>query len=433
MRKKVLIIGSGGINKYDYLTWLERLGAEVVLLEPENMDYDYVPKYKRYVVPFTDIDAVVEKARAIAAAHSINVVDTIYELAMEHAATVRKTLGISGLTPECVNVARNKIAMAEFMKSNGIRCAHFIKFSQQEDLGIIHEKMQLHGDHEWILRPDRLGSNIGIRKIKTADAFMDAFKSAHDDLACNQYSKLLYDVDHKWMLSKYIAGYELEAEICIHKGEIIFLCPLFKTVIQERESRIEENRCVTPAPWLDTDDLADMNLQIQRLAAAVYEKIMIPCGRETLIVYAEFRIDSNKNAYVLEFAFRNGGYLNPMIIEMSTGISPCYLSAAATLGVKPEILPEKKRCAVGYQSIYSDRKGIFECVKDIEQMNGIIIKNEVSPGYKISVPHSEIVTNVIASAETAEKVDELLNDALRNAKVVVDGLHIDIPLSSFVQ
>lgn len=433
MRNTVLVIGSGGKNKLEYLTWLGKLGAKVIVLEPQDIRYDYPENYEIHFAPFTCIDAVVGKAREIAARHIIADVDTVFEPTLEHAAFVRQALGLRGLTPEQVKIGRSKTVMAKFMLAHDVRNAPHMAYDSTTDLQKIKEQMKLDGNVEWILRPDNLASNIGIRKIKNPDELQMAFDSAQDDMPNHQHRPCVFDLSNKWMISHFMRGHELEAEVCIHKGEIVFSCPLFKTIVLEKDQGIEENRCVMPIPWLSSDALKDMNIQIQKLAKAVYQEIMKPGDRETMIVYMEFRIDKNNQAYVLEFAFRNGGYINPLIIEISTGINPYYLSAAATLGIEPKLEQVKINCAAGYQSIYADRKGIYEGVSGVRKLKGVIIKEEVPLGYEISIPHSEMVMNVMASAPTPEGVDRLLNDALRDAKVMVDGKTCGLPLSKFAE
>ncbi|MFH1829687.1 MAG: ATP-grasp domain-containing protein [Pseudomonadota bacterium] len=433
MEKTILIVGSGGRNKYEYLKWLESFGATVILLEPENAQSDCAPKCKTYYAPFTRLEAVVQKAKEISTCHSIVAVDTIYELAMEHAAFVRHALDLPGLTPELIKIGRSKSVMAGFMSSRGIRTPSHITFDEGADLREIKQKMKLYGDMEWILRPDNLGSNIGIRRIKTLDDLELVFDNAQNDMSNHQYRKLIFNNTNRWIVSQYIPGSELEAEVCIHKGETVFCCQLFKTVVLERQWGIEENRCVTPVPWLTATQLNDMNIQIRMLAQAIYTEIMKPCGRDTMITYIEFRLDNENQAHVIEFAFRNGGYLNPTTIKESTGIDPYYLSAAATMGIEPKLADSPIRCASGYQSIYSDRKGTFGGVKGIRNLPGITVKKEVPLGHEISVPHSEILLNVIATGTSAETVDRILNDSLREATVIVDGESIGVPLSPYVK
>ncbi|HUT86372.1 MAG TPA: hypothetical protein VMW66_06030 [Elusimicrobiales bacterium] len=60
------------------------------------------------------------------------------------------------------------------------------------------------------------------------------------------------------------------------------------------------------------------------------------------------------------------------------------------------------------------------------------IKPEVKKGHKISVPHAEPLLSIIATAKTPEEVDEILNDVVRNAKIIVDSKETNVPISNFV-
>jgi len=90
-QKNILVVGSGGANKYDYLEWLVKLGANVILIEPEEKKgaserHNWATRYTQ----FGNLDNVVGKAREINLNFPIYTVDTIFELTMEHAAEVRQ-------------------------------------------------------------------------------------------------------------------------------------------------------------------------------------------------------------------------------------------------------------------------------------------------------------------------------------------------------
>ena len=435
MKKNILVVGSGGANKYDYMEWLTKLGANVILLEPDTKaSASEKPKWTTYYAKFNNLDDVISKAKKINSTYPLFTADTIFELTMEHASEVRKALNLPGLTPELVRFGRNKTVMAEFMRNNGIRTAPFIIFDKNDDLQKIQNQMAEYGDIEWILKPDNLGANIGVRRVKNSSEFIEAFKSAQDDIIGNPYrSMLYYETDRKWIVCHFIEGNEIETEVCIHNGEVVFSCYLFKTISIERKKGIEENRYITPAPWLNADQLRDLDTQIQSIGKSVYKTVMRPCGKQTLVLHPEFRLDKDNNAYTLEFAFRNGGGLNPYRIEESTEINPYYLSAAATLGDNLDMSNYKVKGASGYQMLFSDRKGKFEGVKGIKDSPEITIKPEESVGYEISVPHAEVLVSVITSAKTPEDVDRMLNDAVRNAKLIVDGKEVDVPISKWAE
>lgn len=435
MKKNILVVGSGGANKYDYLEWLARLGANVILLEPEEKAAtSKKSKWTTYYTKFNNLADVINKAQEINSTYPLFTADTIFELTMEHAAEVRKTLGLPGLTPELVRFGRNKTVMAEFMRGNNIRTAPFIVFAKNDDLQKIQNQMSEYGDIEWILKPDNLGANIGVRRMKNSSEFIEAFKSAQDDIIGNPYrSMLYYETNRKWIVCHFIEGNEIETEVCVHNGDVVFSCYLFKTISIERKQGIEENRYITPAPWLTAEQLKDLDVQIQSIGKAVYKNVMKPCNRKTLVLHPEFRLDKNNNAYTLEFAFRNGGGLNPYRIEESTGINPYYLSAAATLGDDLNMSNYKIKGASGYQMLFSDRKGKFEGVKGIKKSPAITIKPEEPIGYEVSVPHAEVLVSIIASAKTPEDVDRMLNDAVRNAKLIVDGREVGVPISKWAE
>ncbi len=432
MTQTVLVVGSGCANKFDYLEELSKLGAQVLLLEPEG----FTPKtrFPTYYARFTDLNQVISVAKTIAKKHTIDAADTIFETNMEHAAEVRKALKLKGLTPELVRYGRNKTIMSQFMVENGIRTAPFIVFDKNDDLNLIQKKMIAAGPRAWILKPDNLAGNVGVQKITDPKSFIDIFRNAQRDVANNPDQPMIYfKTDQKWMVCHYINGHEIESEVCIHKGDVVFTCYLFKTVSVVRPWGIEENRVVTPIPWLSKEQTRDLDVQVRNIGKAVWEHVMKPCGKQSLVMHPEFRIDEKGHAYTLEFAFRSGGGLNPYRIEESTGVNPFELSARATLGLDIEIPNTQIKCASGYHVLFSDRPGIFERLEGCENCSGVKVKQEVEKGFKISVPQSEPVARVIATAPTPEDVEKILNEAMKKMFVVVDGHRIGMPVSEFVK
>lgn len=435
MPNSVLIVGSGGPNKYKYLSYLKELGADVVVLEPlgkwlakSNEDGHIV-----YTASFNDRASLISKAKEIASKHKIAAVDTIFELTMESAAIIREKLGLPGLTEKVVRLGRNKTEMIPFLAGYGIRTSPFIIFNRNDSLDDVMQQMEDLGDGLWILKPDALAAKMGVRKIKKIAHFAAAFNDAQYDIEHNAYSKVLSsDASSKWIVCKYITGHEMETEVCVYKGKVIFSAYLFKTINIERERGIEENRYVTPVPWLSARQLKDLGSEIEKLGKVIYEHVMKPCGKEMLILHPEYKIDKENKAYLLECAFRNGGGLNPFCIEYSTGVDPYRLSARATLNLEPDIKQNERKKAAGYQMLFSDRPGVFESVSGIKDVPGAKVWSQEEIGYKVGTPHAEGLLTIIAYADEPEKVEELLNESVKEIQLHVNGHNIPSPISEFV-
>jgi hypothetical protein len=81
--------------------------------------------------------------------------------------------------------------------------------------------------------------------------------------------------------------------------------------------------------------------------------------------------------------------------------------------------------------LYSDRPGRFEGVRGIREVEGIRTYRGVKPDHEILSPHLEMVHYVLASGANPERVEGLLDDALREAVVMVDAQEIPVPLSAY--
>jgi hypothetical protein len=431
MKSTVLVVGVGCDNKVDYLERLNDLGAQVIVLEPVACPVK--TRFQTFLADFTSLESVLSVAQSVASQFNIMAVDTIFEMTMEHAAEIRKMLGLKGLTPVLVRYGRNKTIMSQFMVEHGIRTAPFIVFDKKDDLNLVARQMRSQGVKEWILKPDSLAGNVGVQKISDPSQLKAVFEKAQADVASNPDNPwIYYPTNQKWMVGHYIHGHEIESEICIHNGRVIFEAYFFKTLSVVRPWGIEENRVVTPIPWLSEDQKRDLHQQIQNIGLAVWEDVMKPCDKQTMVLHPEFRIDAEGRAFTLEFAFRNGGGLNPYRILETTGVDPYELSARATLGLDISLPPQKTRCASGYQILFSDRPGIFESLEGIEETDVIRVQNKMEKGFHISVPQSEPLARVTATAPTPEEVERILNEAMKKTFVVVDGHQIGMPVSGFV-
>jgi hypothetical protein len=71
-------------------------------------------------------------------------------------------------------------------------------------------------------------------------------------------------------------------------------------------------------------------------------------------------------------------------------------------------------------------------VPGIKDVPGVKVWSQEETGYKIGTPHAEGLLTVIAYADKPEKVEELLNESVKDIKLYVDGNKIPSPISEFV-
>jgi siroheme synthase (precorrin-2 oxidase/ferrochelatase) len=97
MGDNVLIVGSGGSNKYSYIKSLLELGANITVLDPEGENWwtdEDLSHVDVIMCPFNNLNEILEKAKLLHARKRFDIVDTIFELALEPAAEIRKYLDI---------------------------------------------------------------------------------------------------------------------------------------------------------------------------------------------------------------------------------------------------------------------------------------------------------------------------------------------------
>lgn len=436
MSKSVLVIGSGGRNKFGYISALIELGAHVVILDPVEENWGASQAFPNLAIvtcSFQKKETVLTAARKLNEQFHFDEVDTIFELAIEMAADIRHDLGIKGFTLAQAETGRRKSRMLELMDAYNIRHAPSFVFCANDNHQKILQWAKELPDDKWIIRPDRAGGKIGVYIFDGRNNFPQALKAAQTDAVQNPYAPMLYyDVADHWILSKFIHGHEIENEVLVNEGRVEHLSIFLTALSKETSHRLEENRYITPAPWLPQEMLEDAVQQMHTLARAVYEEVMRPVGRKRLVLHPEFKIAEDGKAYMLEFAMRNGGLYNPAQILNATGVDALKYSAMGTLGCDAVYRdPTIAKGASGYHTIHADRCGVYGGIRGITQVEGLKEFPQMPIGIKILTPNIDELHTVMVSAKTPERVDELLNKALSQAVIIVDGKEYPIALSPY--
>jgi hypothetical protein len=425
---RVLVIGSGGSSKRGYIKALLNHGAEVLVIEPAGKGWSSssVSLAPTLEVDFSREDELLFLCNQLQSRYHFTAVDTVFELCVETAAKVRELFSLSGLRVDQVLVGRSKTKMLDFMDKYSLRHALTTRLSDPIlNSEHIRNFTSLHGTS--VLRPDRAGGKIGVCVLDSS--FDEKILSlAKDSTLNNPYRKVVsYNMGCEWLLSKYVHGLEIETELFGREGHLEDLFLLMKTVSIERPEAIEENRYVTPCPEIGSAMLADLYSEAKKLCDALYREIYFPAGKKTYVVHPEYRVDENGCAFLLEFALRNGGGLNPRQIEYAFGVDVYEYSAFCTLDLNFQYQGRTCDRSAGYQMVFSPVKGIYGGFQVEKVLDGVTRENGLKVGEEITTPPVQALEYFSTVGVVPEEVDERLDEQLENAQVIVDGVKYPVP------
>jgi biotin carboxylase len=268
-----------------------------------------------------------------------------------------------------------------------------------------------------VIKPTLGAGNTGVRFVRSAK---DLWK---------QYSSTLKEVNHhgfetfdfrpwagEWIMCEFVEGKEVEADLYVEKGKIKFKIVQDKPLLVERNGVLEENTSVTPPVSLTRTETQNLDKALLKLAKVVYERLARPCGIKYFTLYPEYIIDKNGTCHCLEFALRICGAIGPMIIQKSTGVNMMEIFARASLGLKTRIKKRKVTRAVCWQTLLSDRCGIFCGLKGLGRADTFMYAKK---GDYILTPQSDYIASVITEGKSPHDALDRMALILKDVRIIM--------------
>ena len=245
--KTVLVIGTGGDSRIGFLEALAKVFDRVVVFDcgvsaPSNYP-DFV---FHHLLPTLRIETVHKAICGLGIAP--DAVTTLYEPCVVAAASVREAFALTGSTPREALLCRSKYQMHLLL--------HNAKLGTPETWIVNRDEKQRIADiateqKDVVLKPDQGYGNIGVRRLRSPELsqaqLFEQIDSAFADLDKNRLADAdSQSISNKWVVTKYISGVELEADLYYAHGRVCFMGVHEKTLINSRGAVIEENNAVTP-------------------------------------------------------------------------------------------------------------------------------------------------------------------------------------------
>jgi biotin carboxylase len=427
-RQLVLVVGSGGRTKYGFLRSLAAEGVTPVLFDPSSADFVFLPDGCCAEEVQFEIEGLAKAARRWGSKGEVIAVATIYEPCVELAAELREVLGLKGLRAADARLGRNKASMYSFLSSGGVRVPETTTFGFSNALGVVDKLMV---GRRYILKPALGSANIGVRVVNDPSEFSSLFDEAQRDVVAR--STVVWDcregVDD-WLLSEFIPGKEVEVDLVVVDGQIVFAAMQEKTLINLRGNIVEENNALIPPMTLTPDERRGVDSQCLRLANLIWSDVCTPGNLKAINLYVEFRVLDDGTAYCLEFAFRVGGCLVPEAVRRSTGCDLFHVAASIALDRDVNLSPSNSNRSVYWQVLYADRRGVFRGFR-VPDCEDVVFLPLVSQGTSISTPQSEYLAYMLVEADSPQEATEIACRWLDEAVLLLengDGELIEIPM-----
>ena len=437
-RTIVLVVGSGGDSRRQYLIELQRHYSTVIVLEstssgmssyPENVIVHWLSELSK--------NKIDEFLTHFSSCDSIKRVTTIFEPCILAVAYIREKLNLPGLHMREALLFRSKRKMYEFLVSNNIRIPSYLSIS---NIALDSETLNfIKTNEEIVVKPDSGYANLGVRridsKVMSEPEILGIFENAKKDLESNQYSSSDFSSPgSSWILSSFIRGKEVEVDIYANSKSILFYGVHEKTVIKIDGDKIEENNAITPPLTLSEKENIALREQCDKIIKSLRDFIHEPCGNELFHVYVEFIIDEDGTPFCLEMADRIGGgyipysFLTANNIDLFKAAASCCSQKGIKNLTKDEIFE-----SVYWQLIYSPISGIFKGFKNLEcATNMKFLSISKVDEYKVNVPHTDYVASVAFQGGTPKETSRIATSELGRIKLVIEDnsgtlFEFDIP------
>ncbi|MEZ5963253.1 MAG: ATPase [Planctomycetota bacterium] len=185
------------VYNHGFLHGLKSIGAHVSAIGPSSDQALSAPARRlldgyRACPRLLDVPSLLTAARELGRQRSIDRVETIDEPLVEPAAALREALGLPGLSVETARLCRDKVAMKDFLRRQGVPCAQSSAATSAADVRAFVE---------------RCGYPIVVKPIAGFGA-LQTYRVDDDQALSALLPKLKLDAGHRLALEEFVDGHE---------------------------------------------------------------------------------------------------------------------------------------------------------------------------------------------------------------------------------
>ena len=265
------------------------------------------------------------------------------------ASYIAEKMGLAGNPYNSVEILTDKSKTREYLRGNGFNVPESISVCSIEEVEYISKKLT----YPAIVKPADACGSRGLSKINDIGEIKEAY-----------YHALSFSKKKKVVIEEYIVreGYQLEAEVFVSGGKIIYFEPMF-----------QHQDCLAPFSPIGNSMPIEMEENRKSLVRNELQLFFDGLDMKFGIFNVEFIFDHNDKLFFLEVAPRAGGNLISEMNYYSSGIMLRKNLVEATMG-KAITLPTKIR--KDYAScllIHSEKAGIYKDMRIADCFPGKVI------------------------------------------------------------
>lgn len=301
--EKTIVCISCYYKGYDFMDECKKLGNKVILITSENLkekpwpwhaidEVYYMPEIEKSI---WNLDHLVQGFAYLMKNHQIDAVIALDDFDVEKAAMIRETYRIPGMGQTTHRYFRDKLAMRQQAKDNGISVPEFSSIFNDTKL---YQFMQ-NVPGPWVLKPRSEASASGIIKINSAAELWPAVENLGDER-------------YKFLLESFKPGDVYHVDCLVYNKEIVFSC--FSKYLSPPMAVSHEGG-VFRTKTLDKN--SEEAIGLKKINKEVLDKFGIQNGA----THSEYIRGTDGKYYFLETSSRVGGAHIPDMVEAATGIN----------------------------------------------------------------------------------------------------------------
>ena len=360
----------------------KKLGNKVILITSENLkekswpwhaidEVYYMPEIEASV---WNLDHLVQGFAYLMKNHQIDAVIALDDFDVEKAAMIRETYRIPGMGQTTHRYFRDKLAMRQQAKDNGISVPEFSSIFNDAKL----HKFTQEVPGPWVLKPRSEASASGIIKINSAEELWPAVENLGDER-------------FKFLLEAFKPGDVYHVDCLVYNKEIVFSC--FSKYLSP-PMKVSHEGGVFRTKTLDKN--SEEAIGLEKINKEVLDKFGIQNGA----THSEYIRGIDGQYYFLETSSRVGGAHIPDMVEAATGVNIWREWAK----LENALLDGEKYSVEETQKLYS---GLIVSLAKEKHSNTDDLNNEHVEKFLPIDYH----IGIVYKAKTADIIEERLDEA----------------------
>lgn len=301
--EKTIVCISCYYKGYDFMDECKKLGNKVILITSENLkekpwpwhaidEIYYMPEIEPSV---WNLDHLVQGFAYLMKNHQIDAVIALDDYDVEKAAMIRETYRIPGMGQTTHRYFRDKLAMRQQAKDNGISVPEFSSIFNDAKL----HKFSQDVPGPWVLKPRSEASASGIKKINSADELWPAVENLGNER-------------YKFLLEAFKPGDVYHVDCLVYNKKVVFTC--FSKYLSP-PMKVSHEGGVFRTKTLDK------NSEEARGLEKINREVLNKFGIQNGATHSEYIRGIDGQYYFLETSSRVGGAHIPDMVEAATGVN----------------------------------------------------------------------------------------------------------------